>query len=136
MRIAYWTIFAVSLLILLATVAYCWSNRSGHSGIDPLITLAFFGPVFVFGLIGRLLTKGRWMSARFVEIIGFIGIAFAFFVTKLGILNQYEDWIAAGMPERNPNTFLLLAGFVACALGGSLAIGYVITPKAEQGGAQ
>ena len=67
-----------------------------------------------------------------VEITGLVGMAFAFFVTRLGILNQYQDWIDTGMPARNPDTTLLLTGFVLGALGGSLAIGYLITPQAEQ----
>lgn len=132
MKGAYWMIFTASLIVLLAAVGYCWQNESGHSGVDPLILLIFFGPVFAGGLVGRLLTRGRLLSARSVEVVGFVGMAFGFFITKLGILNLYEDWIAAGMPERNPNASILLTGFVLGGLGGSLAIAYLITPKAEQ----
>ena len=131
MKIAFWILFFASLLALLAAVAYCWQNESGHSAEDPLITLTIFAPVFVIGLVGRLITKGRWLSARAVEVVGFVAMAFGVFVSKLGILAQYEDWIAAGMPNRNPNASLLLIGFVLGGLGGSLAVACLVTPKAN-----
>ena len=56
---------------------------------------------------------------------------FGVFVSKLGILYQYEDWIAAGMPERNPYTALLLVGFTIGALGGSLAIAYLMAKNSR-----
>lgn len=132
MKTALWILFSASLMVLLAAVFYCWRNEAGHSAVSPLGSIYFFAPVFVVGLSARIFVGRTWLSARMVEITGFVGMAFAFFVTRLGILNQYQDWIDTGMPARNPDTTLLLTGFVLGALGGSLAIGYLITPQAEQ----
>ena len=116
---------AAGLLGLFAAIAYGWRNDSGHSGIDPFLAIYFFAPIFALGVLGLFLTKGRCLSPRAVVVIGLVGIAFSFFVTNLNILNQYETWIAAGMPERNPYATLLLVGFVVGGLGGSLVIAYL-----------
>jgi|TARA_B110000914_G_scaffold18248_1_gene13958 NAD/NADP transhydrogenase beta subunit len=132
MKIAFWLLSLAAMVILLACIVYCWTNRSGHTAINPLLALAFFGPVFVIGIVGRMITRGQWLSARCAEVIGFVGMAFIPFVIKFGILNQYETWIAAGMPSRNPQADFLLAGFLVGGLGGVLVIAYLITPKAQQ----
>ena len=131
MKVVYWIVFAISLMALLAAIAYCRRNESGHSSEDPLHLIPLFAPVFTFGLVGRLLGKGRWLSAGLVEVTGFVGMAFGIFVSKLGILNQHEDWIAAGMPERNPCDQLLLVGFTLGALGGSLAVAFMMAKEAR-----
>ncbi len=119
--------------MLLAATAYCWQNYSAHSAVDPFIVIYFFAPIFAIGMLGLFVTRGRCLSPRAVAAIGLVGMAFAFFVTKLSILTQYEDWIAAGMPERNPYATLLLSGFVIGGLGGALAIACLTTPRAESG---
>ncbi|MGI9244852.1 MAG: hypothetical protein ACR2RV_28875, partial [Verrucomicrobiales bacterium] len=83
-------------------------------------------------LIARLVTGARWLSAKVIEVTGFVGVVFAFFVTRLGILNPYQDWIDAGMPLRNPYTPWLLVGFVLGGLGGSLVIGYLTTARSGE----
>jgi hypothetical protein len=134
MKTALWLLSCVAVVVLLAGMGYCWSNRSGHSAVEPYLGFRFFGPVFAVGLAARLITRGTWLSARITEVIGFIGLVFILFVTKLGILNQYETWIRVGMPNRNPHADLLLAGFLVGGLGGSLAVAYLVTPKAQQAG--
>lgn len=132
MKIVLWLISYIALIVLLAGIGYCWSNRSGHTAEDPYLGFGFFWPVFAIGLASRLISRGRWLSARVTEVIGFVGMAFILFVTKLGILNQYETWIAAGMPNRHPQGDSLLAGFLVGGLGGSLMVAYLVTPKAQQ----
>jgi len=132
MKIALWLISFIALIVLLAAIGYCWTNRSGHTAEDPYLGFAFFGPVFVIGLASRMITRGSWLSARVTEVTGFIGMAFILFVTRLGILNQYEAWIDAGMPNRPPQADLLLAGFLLGGLGGALVVAYLVTPKAQQ----
>lgn len=129
MRFTYWIVFAGSLVVLLAAIGYCWRNGSGHSGVNPMITVPIFAPVFVFGLVGGLLSKRRCLAAGLTEVTGFVGMVFGVFVSKLGILNQYEDWIAAGMPERNPYAALLLVGFAIGGLGGSLVVAFLMTER-------
>ena len=136
MKTALWLLSFIAVVVLLAGMGYCWSNRSGHTAVEPYLGFGFFGPVFAIGLTARLITRGRWLSARVTEVIGFIGLVFILFVTKLGILNQYETWIAEGMPNRHPYADLLLAGFLIGGLGGSLVVAYLATPKAQQVGAQ
>lgn len=131
MKPTLWLLSLIAMIVLLAGVVYCWTNRSGHTGIEPYRGFGFFGPVFAVGLAARLITRGRWLSARVTEVIGFVGMAFILFVTKMGILNQYERWIAAGMPNRHPYADLLLIGFLIGGLGGSLMVAYLATPKAE-----
>jgi hypothetical protein len=134
MKTALWLLSSVAVVVLLAGMGYCWSNRSGHTAVEPYLGFWFFGPVFAIGLAARLITGGTWLSARITEVIGFIGLAFLLFVTKLGILNQYETWIAEGMPVRHPYADLLLVGFLVGGLGGSLVVAYRVTPKAQQVG--
>jgi hypothetical protein len=130
---ALWHIaFATGLLGLFAAIAFCWRNGAGHSGIDPFLAIYFFAPVFAFGALGLILTNGRSFPPRAVAVNGFVGIALPFFVTKLNILNQYEDWIDAGMPGRNPYAALPLVGFAIGGLGGSLALAYLTTTREEQ----
>lgn len=125
-------LFFASLSALLAAVFYCWQNGAGHSAVDPLASIFFFAPVVAVGLCARIVDRKTWLAARMVAITGFVGMALAFFVTRMGILNQYQDWIGAGMPARNPHTTRLLTGFVLGALGGSLVIGYLAFPPAKQ----
>lgn len=124
-------VFAASLLLLLAGINYCLRNDSGHSGTDPFDGIYFFGAVLGLGVLGLILTSGKHLHPRALVATGVVGIAFSFFVTKLGILNQYDSWIAAGMPERNPHSFLLLIGFAIVGVGGSLVVAYLTTPRAE-----
>jgi hypothetical protein len=131
MRICFWILAIAAAGVLLAGVVYCWSNRSGHSGFDPIAGLWPFGVVFFIGLVGRMITRGRWLSARLAEVVGFVGLAFVPFVMELGILNHYEAWIAAGMPDRNPHADWLLAGFVVGGLGGAVAVACLVTPRAD-----
>lgn len=131
MKLVFWLVSLIGLIILLACIYYSWANRSGHTGVDPLLALNCFVPIFAIGIVGRMVTRGQWLSARCAEVIGLVGMAFVPFVTKLGILNEYETWIAAGMPNRNPYADLLLAGFLVGGLGGVLVIAYLITPKAQ-----
>ena len=56
MKIAFWLLSLAAMVILLACIVYCWTNRSGHTAINPLLALAFFGPVFVIGIVGRMIT--------------------------------------------------------------------------------
>ena len=132
MKIALWLISLISLIGLLAAIGYCWLNRSGHTAEYPYLGFAFFGLVFAIGLVSRMITRGRWLSARVTEVLGFVGMAFILFVTRLGILNQYDTWIAAGMPNRHPQSDLLLAGFLIGGLGGSLLVAYLVIPKEAQ----
>lgn len=134
MKTGFWILAFAAVAALLAGIVYCWSNRSGHSGFDPMVGLWPFGAVFLIGLMGRMITRGRWLSARFAEVTGFVGMAFVPFVMELGILNQYEAWIAAGMPERNPQADWLLAGFLVGGLGGALVVACLVTPRAEARG--
>lgn len=134
MKIVLWLISSIALMVLLVGIGYCWSNRSGHTAEDPYLGFGFYGPVFAIGLASRIITHGNWLSARITEVIGFIGLAFILFITKLGILNQYETWITEGMPDRNPYADFLLAGFLVGGLGGSLVVAYLVTPKAQQTG--
>ncbi len=131
MKIVLWLISCTGLIVLLSGIGYGWSNRSGHTAVEPALGFAFFGPIFAIGLAARLITSGRWLSARVTEVIGFVGMAFILFVTKLGILNQYQTWIDAGMPDRHPQGDLLLAGFLIGGLGGSLMVAYLVTQHAK-----
>ena len=130
MKIALWLLSLVAIVLLLGGVAYCWSNPSGHTALEPYLGFGFFGPVFAIGLAARVITRGRWLSARVTEVIGFVGMAFILFVTKLGILNQYETWLVAGMPNRHPHSGGLLTGFLIGGLGGAFVVAYLVTPKA------
>jgi hypothetical protein len=133
MKIALWLVSWGAVVVLLAGMGCCWSNRSGHTAIDPYLGFGFLGPVFAIGLAARLLTRGAWLSARITEVIGFVGLAFILFVTKLGILNPYETWVEAGMPNRNPHADWLLAGFLVGGLGGALVVAWIVTPKPQAG---
>lgn len=124
------SLFAV--VSLLVGLIYCWTNRSGHTGFDPYLGFALFAPIFIIGISVRLMTRGRLHAARAAEVTGFIGLVFIPFITELGILQEYEKWAAAGMPERHPYADLLLAGFLLGGFGGSLVVAYIATKQAQQ----
>ncbi|MEM1294638.1 MAG: hypothetical protein AAGH89_04690 [Verrucomicrobiota bacterium] len=131
MKAIYWMIFAGSLITLLAALNYSWNNKSGHTGFSPMAFSMLYWPVLVIGLLGVVLTKGFWLSPRMVVSIGLAGLAYGLFVTRLGILNEYGDWINARMPARNPNTSLFLIVFTLLGIGGSLLAAYLLGPKIE-----
>ena len=125
--------FVASLCGLLGAIVYCWRNHSGHSGVDPFLVSYFSAPVLALGISGLALTGGKSLPARAAAVTGLFGVMFGVFVTRLGILNQYGDWIAAGMPERNPHAALLLLGFAVVGISGSLAIAWMTAPQAVRG---
>ena len=103
---------------LLVAIVYCWQNEAGHSGFEPMLTLLLYTPVVAFGVVGVFAGRETLGEAAMLVLIGIAGMTFGVFVSKLGILMQYERWIEAGMPERNPNATHLLASFaIATVIG-------------------
>lgn len=133
MKAFYWILFAASLIAILAAVGYSWQNISGHTGASPLAFSQLFAPVFAIGIIGLLVRRGQWLPARAVVSISLVGLAFGLFVTKLGILNEYGDWITAGMADRNPRAPPWLMAYVLCGIGVSLAGAFLVNPKRQIG---
>ena len=120
---ALWLAAWLSMLVLLSAVAYCWKNLSGHSSVNPMLLVPAFAPALLLGAATSL-AGGPVRPARSLITIGLFGMALGLLVSKLGILYQYEAWIAAGMPERNPHSQTLLAAFALVAVGATLAIGF------------
>jgi hypothetical protein len=124
--------FAGSSLLLVLGVAYCWHNESGHSGLDPLLTTYLFAPACLVGIAGAFLGREAARPATALAVVALFGMSFGAFISKLNILNGYEEWISAGMPERNPGAGLLLIGFLVGALGLALVIARLTPVRAEQ----
>lgn len=118
------------LLVLFCAIAYCWRNHSGHTGFNPFLIALFFSPILLLGFLGTIFTLGQSPFPKSAAATGFLGVAFPFFITKLGILNEYGVWIDARMPDRNPHAALLLAGF-AIVVGIFQAIAFLIPPKSR-----
>ena len=121
-----------SLVGLLAATGYAWTNQSGHSGIDPSIAPFLFAPACLLGLAGTFSHGASRRHAAALAIIGLEGALFGWFVTGLGILNSYEKWIAAGMPDRNPHAgFLLLAFLLVAIAAAAVAVRLIPSKTAE-----
>ena len=115
--------------MLLDFVEYTAENKSGYSKLDPIAFLPIFTVVFFLGLIGHSCAKRKIRSALAIQAIGITGMIFCFIVTQLNILNSHENWIAAGMPERNPHAESLLLGFVIAATIASFLYVFLIGAK-------
>lgn len=129
----YFTAIAGSLLLLLVVTAYCWSNESGHSSFNPMLTIYLFAPAFLIGIAGIFLVKAAARSAITLTVIGLFGMAFGIFISRLNILNEYHHWISAGMPQQNPSTGALLITFLLVTIGIATLTARPVSNPAKQG---
>ena len=120
------------MLLLVVAIAYCWRNESGHTGLNPLSTIYLFTPVFLLGVAGVVLAREAARPAIALTVIGLFGMVFGVFVSKLNILNEYQNWISSGMPDRNPGTEALLIAFFVATVGFALIAARLTTKPAEQ----
>lgn len=86
---------------------YCLSNGSGHSGFEPMAQLPFHGLVAAAGLALWFL-RAR-LPAVLAVVMGVLGAGFVVYVDALSIMRGYEQWLAAGMPDRHPQAGPLVA---------------------------
>ncbi len=91
----------LSLSVMLVIALYAINNDSGHTGLDPYLTLFLFIPTGAFGLyyyrISRDLSLHHWpgLVAIFVALAG---CAVLIYLDQTNTLVQYERWIRRGMP--------------------------------------
>ncbi len=118
-----WGLFAMGCGCLFLVVAYAWTNRSGHTGVNLLLFEAFFFPLILVGAVAVRLggrNRGAKKAALACGLSGIFGAGLPFFLSTTGILRDYESWLKAGQPAASPNAHLLIGmylGVFGIALG-------------------
>jgi peptidoglycan/LPS O-acetylase OafA/YrhL len=89
-------------IALLALTVCCASlNASGHTSVDPYITLALFSPLAAMGAWGLLVGRKTGLPRKLcltAIVLGLCGIALLVYLDRSNTLLQYEKWIERGMP--------------------------------------
>ena len=118
------TISIMVSLCVVVGVLFCYQNRTGHTSLSPYWGLLFFGAASVMGFLVQ--HRQRWLTLT----SGLSGIFLVLLVSQRNILNQYENWIVKGMPDRNPYADFWLTGFLLAYLG-ALVFSYRRAAKKE-----
>ena len=85
------------LLTLLLAIGYSIDNKSGHTGFNPYYMILPFLFLVILGCLNLFLKQKR--LAKFLTIVGLMGIALPMLWDLTEILNEYESWIIEGMPS-------------------------------------
>lgn len=93
--------FMIGSAAIVALAAWGFGNTSGHTSIDPALTLIVFLPVLITGLVYRYAgSDGRRgkLWGTLAVFAGLAGILLLLYLDWSCTLLQYETWIERGMP--------------------------------------
>lgn len=99
---------ALSLLLSAGIFVYSILNRSGHTGVEPFLSLIVFGPAIALGAAvlaarkkSRSTSESKHLSSRaalFALATGLFGAGLVTWLDQTDRLVQYERWLKRGMP--------------------------------------
>lgn len=127
-----WVIIAgVGLAMLLL---YCVNNDSGHSSLDPMVTLwpsaIMFGAALVLLLVlpcNAYLARLLWAGV----VNGAFGALVGPFLIYTDIMREYGAWQEAGMPAPPEHRLIYLGVFATLWL---VALGWALWPRRKRAG--
>ena len=96
-----WALTAVGALVIALIGGYAVINGSGHTGWEPLKSLALFVPLAFFGGVGLAMRRRapRLVPASLSALlIGLAGITLIVTLDQTNHLVEYHRWIRRGMP--------------------------------------
>lgn len=85
----------LGLLLILALIAYAWTNDSGHTGIHPYRALGLYVPLAFLGgfLLGAHQNGSReWKWGMASLLVGILGTALLFYLDFSAALLSYGLW--------------------------------------------
>ncbi len=85
-------------LNLLGLLLYVWSNRSGHTSLNPYLCLIVFVPCALLGLGLAVTDRGARRLAGLSISLGAFGALALLYFDRANVLLPYEVWIQRGMP--------------------------------------
>ena len=98
-----WMLSAAGLLLMVAMLRMALQNTSGHTGWEPLTSLACFGPLLLCGAGALFLARQDKRLARpavTAVVLGLVGVVMIAWLDRTNTLVQYERWMERGMPQK------------------------------------
>lgn len=98
-----WMLTALGLLLLMILLSVAIQNTSGHTGWEPLTSLACFAPLLAIGSGALVLSRRDQANARpaaAAVVVGLVGVVLLFWLDQTNTLVQYERWLERKMPEQ------------------------------------